>query len=485
MNKLLTVFTVVVTGLQAIVSGQGHGGVLEARVSNTRCIGGSHVWAVTLEDSSGSSMDHYLHPQLSELVVGPCPLLVPGRGVRVVGARASTMGSPPRPVLLPTQYLSVMLGTVPNVFDGHLTDPLETLPLAELSQYRGTSGTCIVAAKVMDIRGNNVYLCDSSVRSPNFVVLELPPAHAQVVKLLRKGEILRISPKVPEAFGVISPATIEYIPGSLLCVQANPLGTTTESVLDGPGIRSMHYTKTRLRIGDIHAGMSGINLLARVVSKGHNKPTSKNVNRYPLILCDIPSAGYTPQTLDVTVWDNAWMLRGLRPGMLVYAENLFAAEEKETTPTTSHNRNYYVVASTQQSSRLRPISSLPGLLSSSLLPITPLSSIVPLANTSAPFALRPSNFIVRATILDYNIVGVESPVFTAHIPCMRVTHSVDERTQMWRCAFCNVSSHASAKGEWEKVFVMQWKISDGSAECLVSASPRVHEVYSEKINKQI
>lgn len=454
------------------------GGILEVKVVSIRCIGGTHVWAVTVQDFTGAKMDHYLHPQFTELVAGPCPLLVPGRSLRIVGARASTMGSPPRPVLLPTQYLSVMLGTVAGVFDDHLIDPFETLPLAQLSQFRGTSGACVIAAKVMNIRGNNIYLCDSSVPPPNYVIFQLAQTHLQVLQLIRKGEVLRITPKIPDTFDMHPMAVIEYVPGSLLCVQSNSFGATTESVIDGPGIRSVHYAKTRIRIGDIHAGMSGVNILARVVSKGQNKPAG-NLNRYPLVLCDVPSPGYTPQTLDVTVWDNSWMLRNLRPGMLIYAENLIAYLPKDSgQSTTSHNRNYYVVASTQQASRLRPISSLPGLLSASLFPLTPLSTVLPLTLSFTPYAHQPSTFVVRATILDYSIMGTENPVYTAHTPCMRVTHTGDEMSpqEMWKCAFCNVVSHADAKGEWEKVFVMQWKISDGSAECLANASPRVHEV---------
>jgi hypothetical protein len=244
------------------------GGVLEVRVVSTRCIEDTHVWVVTVQDATGTKMDHYLHPQLFELVEGPYPLLIPGRCLRMVGARASTMGSPPRPVLLPTQHLAVMLGTVPGVFDDHLTDPFETIPLEQLHEFRGTSRTCVIAAKVYNVHGNSVYLLEV-VNTTNFTVtLELPPAHRQIAQLVRKGEVLRISPSVPTTFDQQNSNSIGYIPGSLICIQA--LITRMESLLlpDVTGVVDMKYTKARMHMNDIGALMVVLTWLDELCSWG-------------------------------------------------------------------------------------------------------------------------------------------------------------------------------------------------------------------------
>ena len=238
-----------------------------------------------------------------------------------------------------------------------------------------------------------------------------------------------------------------------------------------------------MRMADIGPSMSGISVVGRITKMLRNHPTTDKFPRYPVQLSDAPpllpaspSSSSLSQlhSADVTVWDNV-QLRALRPGMLVYAEDLFATTPKEPS-IPNQAPKYHVIASREYNTRMRAISTLPAILTSSLFSSSLLSLPHLLMQAPTPYHQQPSNFIVRATILDYDTQGIEPPVNTAHARCLRVAHLADERTHAWECRWCGVRAQAADKGEWEKIFNLKWKIGDGSAECWVYASPKVHEV---------
>jgi Cell division control protein 24, OB domain 3 len=209
---------------------------------------------------------------------------------------------------------------------------------------------------------------------------------------------------------------------------------------------------------------------------GKNRPTSGHA-RHPLRLSDVPVPTFS-QTLNITVWDSS-KVHSLRPGMLVYAENLVTTSAKGQNPNNNQStspENCFTV-NAARGSHLRAISSLPAILTSSLFPTTLLSTLHTLTLAPTPYVQQPSNFIVRATILECTSPVPGSPVHIAHSPCMRL---VDTRTNTFECSFCNFSSHFTENGEWDKVFQLHWIIGDGSAECTVSASAKVHEVNVHK-----
>ncbi len=446
---------------------------MEARVTSVHCVPNTHTWIIGLQDSMGVKMDHLLHPQLTELVKEPCPLLVPQRGIRLAGVTVGAIGSPPRNVVLPSLYLAVMLGTIPGVNDEYLMDEFDCISLSELSTYRGTEGAVTIAAKVLGIRQQRIYLTSPSSSPPTHIILDVPAPHLHVTKLVRKGELLRLHPKVPFSYDPQTPSSsiIEYVPGSWLCVLSSNVSmgdTSIESILNGPDSRDMRGTNC-IKLREIGPNMSGISILARVAAIGANKPVN-NHPRHPLQLVDVITQGHLPKVADVTAWDEAVdQLKTLRSGMLVFVENLTATSLNSTD-------NFYIIALGQ--TKIRNISILPAILTSSLSTPTPLSFLHAQLQAQVSYTHQPTNFTAHASITGY--ADTESPVHYAHSNCMRIARRIEG--MMLECTFCCYSAPLSTAGAWEKIFQFVWKLEDGSAAIWATATPRVHEVLITQIS---